>query len=501
MKYLFQHEFISVLIDFYLEKKSPVPELSEKKHSMGNRYTDPEFNPLIQTIACMVVRSHVVTKSGAPPLSSHARQGYPAFNLSSNDLKCLTCPEFYEKTLKEKYNFVCIGTIIQHFCFENESFSYCIAEILLKGINRCNYEEVKPYLEAMSYFVSIADFLQPKRLEWIFGYPQPIVSTARSGADNFGTFGNSSIEELVVSYETPLALENTTSILNLILQGRKKFDNLCMVCIRQIIMLLNENNTIFQYITSLPPPSYNYAKFTDWITPFIDYFLADAKRFSYSSYSQEEVGLEAQKIWKSIEAKLQETVENTNKAWEQAYSTFQDGINTNQQEEKVEEKEEKEEGENKEASEKKDEVLSWIIKPYIIGQTYKEEELDRKYYTNQDIPQEVSLASVESYCYITESKPTGKGNKAFPDFIMNDQKYRTVDVNTESPLSLFIQPRGVSEAGQLTMKSYVEKALKDKNPEEKNTIAKEDSSDGEVIEPLLQDDDDIKERQKLNEEK
>ena len=458
---------------------------------MGNRYTDPEFNPLIQTLARMVSRTKVPTKSGNQPNTSASKQGLSLFELSENDMKCLLCPDFYEKTLKEKYDPQALGLIIQHLSFENESFSYCIAEILLKGINRCNYEEVKPYLEAMSYFISIKDFLEIKRFEWIFGYPQPLVSTARGGPESFGTFGNSSLEDLVISYETPLALENTTSILNLILQGRKKFDNLCMVCIRQIIILINENNSIFQYITSLPPPSYNYAKFTDWIPPFIDYFLADAKRFSYSSYSQEEAGLEAQKIWKQIEEKLKESVENTNKAWEQAYAGFQNTMANNEQE--ANEEKEEGEGENKE-NEKKETILSHIIKPYIIGQTYKEEQLDKKYYTNQEIPQEASLESVECYCFITESKPTGKGNKTFPDFIMNDQKFRTIDVNSESPLSLFIQPRGNSEVGKLTMNGYVENALKNKN----RKVEKDDSSEGEVIEPLLQDDDDVKEKERFN---
>ena len=68
VSYLFQKQMIAYLIDFFLEKKSPLGnEISEHKNSMGNRYTNPEFDPLIQTIAILLKRSKVVTKSGRLP--------------------------------------------------------------------------------------------------------------------------------------------------------------------------------------------------------------------------------------------------------------------------------------------------------------------------------------------------------------------------------------------------------------------------------------------------
>ena len=46
-----------MLIDFFLEKRSPLINFQEKKHSMGNRYTDPSFGPLIQTVSLMLRRT------------------------------------------------------------------------------------------------------------------------------------------------------------------------------------------------------------------------------------------------------------------------------------------------------------------------------------------------------------------------------------------------------------------------------------------------------------
>ena len=470
--YLYKKEFVAVLIDFYLGNKSPVPELSEKKHSIGNRYVDPEFNPLIQTLARLIERAKVPTKSGAPPLTSAARRGLPTYDLSRNDMKCLLASDFYDKTLREKYDFQAFGLIVQHLCFENDEFSCSVAEMVLKGINRVTFDESRPYLECMSYFVSIGDYLQPKRFEWIFGYPQPIVSTNRSGHDSFGVYGNNGLDDLIVSYETPLALETGTSFLNFILQNRKKAENLCINCVRQLLILLDSNYPIFQYITSLPPPTATFAKYTDWIPYFIEYFLGEAKKYTYSTYSKEEIGLEAQKLWKSVEERVNKSVGDTRKAWEQVYAK----VNGTAVEENG-------------VTEPNAGVLSYIIKPYIIGQTYKVEEIEKKLYTNQEIPNEVALACTESYCYITESKPTGKGNKAFPDYYLNESRFRSIDVTSDNPISLFIQARGPYDDGKNTMHSYVKTALNEKSsPGVKKAEKKENDEEPMSIQPIIGDD-------------
>lgn len=485
MYYLYQKNFITVLIDFYLGSSSPVPEFSEKKHTIGNRYSEPEFSPLIQTVANMVKRSRVTTKTGAPPYTSLARQGYPVYELSPTDMKCLFCAEFYEKALRDKSDkneSQSFGHIIQHFSFENEGFSQTLAEIILKGLNRSNYDDVKPYLEAMSYFISLNDMFQLKRIEWILGYPQPLVSTMRYGSDSFGMYGNSSLEDLVVSYETPLSVENSTSLINLVLQNRKKFENLCISIVRQLLILLDVNHVIFQYVVSLPPPSYNYAKFTDWIPAFIEYFLIEAKKYHYSTYSKEEIGLEAQKYWKSVEEKIKVSVDATRKAWDQVYSQVE-GLKSsddNKPAEPVAEINESKPDEAVESAASKKTPLSHIFKPYLIGQTFKEEELGKKIFESSDVPNEVSLVTLEAQCYITESKPFGVGNQTFPEYMLSDNRLRAIEVDNDSPFALFVQPKGVYEGGKNPMQSDIEAALK-------NSKGKEHISEPELREPLLQD--------------
>ena len=58
MSFLFQKEMISILIDFFLNKNSPLCEKNSenKRQSVGGRYTSIFFDPLIQTISFMICR-------------------------------------------------------------------------------------------------------------------------------------------------------------------------------------------------------------------------------------------------------------------------------------------------------------------------------------------------------------------------------------------------------------------------------------------------------------
>jgi hypothetical protein len=68
-KLAFEVQLVSVLIDFFLEKGSPLwaasPEPSpigmdfgNKKHTMGNKFTNPFFQPLFQCITFMLNQVH-----------------------------------------------------------------------------------------------------------------------------------------------------------------------------------------------------------------------------------------------------------------------------------------------------------------------------------------------------------------------------------------------------------------------------------------------------------
>jgi len=462
ISFLFGQQFIATLGDIYLDKKSPI-NLCEKKHSIGNRYADPDFNALIQTISLMVQRGQINTKSGNLPYSSLGHQGFTLYPLSDNDFAVLHCRDFYEKTLKEKYSPQALGLIIQQLSFDNETFSFYLADIVLRGLNKASYEDTKPYLEAIVYFLNIPDFVQPKRMEWVLGFPQPTVTTALNSLDSFGIYGNLNLDDSVITYESPLNIEGAHSLINYMLQHRKRLENNTLLSLNKLLTLADISAPIFEYLLYLPPPSYNYSKWTDWIMPFLDYYFAEAKKYSYNSYYKEELGQATLKLWRTVEEKYEERIaqhkqKSVSAAQSESVSDTQTDVTSP---EKLE----------------KEEVLSGIFKTYILGKTKKEEEIDRLLLTQPEDPEEVVLVTSEVTCYITESKPTGQGNLAIPKKLMHEGRFKNEDVRTGHPEEFFIKPRGTMGSANKENKISVQtsKQYEARNDEE---AALRNSNDG-----------------------
>ena len=348
------------------------------------------------------------------------------FDLSQNEIKCVNCSDFYEKVMHEKYDSSSFAMIFEHFAFENEMFSCHLAQLILKGLNRANFDEARPYLEAFSNFINIPDHLQLKRIEWILGFPQPITTTLRFGHESYGIYGNTSLEDTVVTYESPMYLEGATSVLNLILQNRRRTENLCIICLKQVLSIAETNQVVFEYLVSLPPPSFNIAKFMDWVPSFIEGYISDARRFYYGGYPKEELGLETMKIYKLFEEKFNKKLE----FHDTILSKLQPQLQFEHKEEKLKQEQ---------SSSTSNIQLKNLNKLYIIGQTIKEEKVDSKLFTDPTDDYEITLITTEITCYTTESKPTGNGNLAFPEHVIRDNHIIQHHIKPDTPLTNFVQ--------------------------------------------------------------
>lgn len=45
-------------MDFFLEKRSPLVNFSEKKHAIAGRYTNPPYDSLLQNISILIQRAN-----------------------------------------------------------------------------------------------------------------------------------------------------------------------------------------------------------------------------------------------------------------------------------------------------------------------------------------------------------------------------------------------------------------------------------------------------------
>lgn len=52
-----------------------------------------------------------------------------------------------------------LGYLIAHISFENHDFSHKIGKRLLTGINKCNGDDIRPYLEALEPYLYLSDSL------------------------------------------------------------------------------------------------------------------------------------------------------------------------------------------------------------------------------------------------------------------------------------------------------------------------------------------------------
>ena len=353
--------------------------------------------------------------------------------------------------MKDKYDVTSLGVIIEHLCFENEYFSLTLGHLILRGINKVTCDDCPSYLEAITHYLNIPDSIMSKRIEWILGQAQPIFISVPNENGSFGMYGNVNLDNLTINYESPLNPDGFTSLLNLMVQSKRRYEALVMNCLKYFLINVNLNKVIFDYVITLPPPSYNYAKYSDWFLSFIESFISDAKRY-YNSYSKEQLGLEVLKLYKIFEARLE------------ARLIIPEQLDNKPAQLKEEEKEANNEKfeENKENNQintqisslidKNENIIPHVIKQYIIGKTINEEKLEEKEIIIDEY-NKVTFISTEVTSYITDSKPTGKTNLSFPPSTIRDNTFVWFNIKSKSALGNFIHPR-TSNSSATTQDSH-----------------------------------------------
>jgi len=68
-----------------------------------------------------------------------------------------TCNEFLDKVLRDGFDCDELGKALAHFCYKNEKFSKRVAKMIVKGINRNDYDVVKHYLETVIQISQVND--------------------------------------------------------------------------------------------------------------------------------------------------------------------------------------------------------------------------------------------------------------------------------------------------------------------------------------------------------
>jgi ubiquitin carboxyl-terminal hydrolase 34 len=227
--------------------------------------------------------------------------------LGEQEEKVIANKPFFIKAIKEGFEADAVGKLMAHWSYNNEEYSAIFASVLLHGINETDYEEVTPFLTAMHHFLCVKDDIQVQRLEWLLGVPLYLEKN-KYKADpreepKLGILAINSIGEEIMTYKSTLENINSSNetILSLIWKSKKSSKNYTLFYIKELMTLIDEDEAIMKYMAQIPPPTYQYSRYTDWLIHFCEDWLI---KKGDSNEMQKEVALTAQMLLEQYTAKL-----------------------------------------------------------------------------------------------------------------------------------------------------------------------------------------------------
>ena len=278
---------------------------------------------------------------------------------------------------------------------------FYLATVILKGLHKVMFDEIRPLADAFGLLLNIKDSLQSKRLLWLLGYPQCEMTCTVNSLDNFGIYGINNLDDSVICYNSSLSVDGSMSVLEVMVHNINRVESVCLMCLKQILLLSSMNDCIFDYIVSLPAFCYLYAKFIDWFKPFLDKYQNDLARNYIGDPRKKELYNETIKLYEDFMQK---------------YNKLYGKIEI----EPIE-----------------NELLTGFpnTSAYIIGQTVNENSVELK--KTEDF-----TFSCKDYSMITvPSKPTGKSNMALPRNICRDTYLFPSAVDSNSVYSCFVHSK------------------------------------------------------------
>lgn len=122
-------------------------------------------------------------------------------------------------------------------CWDNTDLSSAIANVLLDGIEKANYESVSPYCLVLVSFLTMADSLIDQRIQWILGYATPTFNASTDQCACGYALGDASVQ-----YLSTLPNDTGTSplgLLSLIYNNRKRYENYTVILLKALLTIAN----------------------------------------------------------------------------------------------------------------------------------------------------------------------------------------------------------------------------------------------------------------------
>lgn len=170
--------------------------------------------------------------------------------------------------------------LLAHLSCENKEFSRIVAKRAIIGLNKASGDETATYIRVISQLLFVPDSLRGQRLEWILGIPQarlerPIIYSQQSmpppkmGVDTLRGPNDDICEYRSTLFKTSGQIKE--SYLQLLFQYRNKWPKFVLEGVLGLLQACSLDGTgvIFYYVYTMDPPTYQYARYLDWVKPFI----------------------------------------------------------------------------------------------------------------------------------------------------------------------------------------------------------------------------------------
>jgi hypothetical protein len=193
------------------------------------------------------------------------------------------------------YNQEDFGKALAHVCYGNEKVSKKVARNLIKGLNSLQEQaKINYLLDIIKEFCGqnespdgpYAD-LPGKRLEWIFGFGT-LKSTENGDHIVFGlesTFHEINKDVFTFQSSVTYKPEVDTSLLTLLwrYQSRPEDFESGLSFLKSLIKIICQNERIIAFFSELPGLTYQWARYTDWIRPYLERVIQRCTGFKESS--------------------------------------------------------------------------------------------------------------------------------------------------------------------------------------------------------------------------
>lgn len=262
--------FVERACDFMLGKKSPLCLPGEKRFEMGGSYNQPNFSPIIKLLTKILTNPALLE---AHPLTEVEKKMF----LHADLLKVMLSAQSGGKQF---------GQCIANMCHENAKMSQKVSKVFIKAINSASYDNVKNFLSALKPFVRLQDSLKAQRLEWVFGFSQ-VIAKKQYREERF-KYGLEFVERSADdahTYICPLACTLAEeSLLAQLLKCKGKLDTFAINCLKEMLSLMAKDEDVARYVYSASPPTYQVARYSDWIRPYLEYQKAEVERTNSYAY-------------------------------------------------------------------------------------------------------------------------------------------------------------------------------------------------------------------------